>query len=201
MPDQPPTPPARPPVAIDLGCGQRKRPGAIGIDVARLPGVDIRADVTGTLPFRDNSVDEVYASHIVEHLDDLPAFMGEVWRVCKPNGLVYIRFPHATTMYGVWRDPTHKRGILLATFDYFDPNTFDGKVFGYYHSAKFRIVRKRLTFNMNSDLWTPQTVRRMAGVVIDALANRSDRAQYFCERLWGSFVGMEEGHIWLRAVK
>lgn len=189
------------PIAIDLGCGSRKHPGAIGLDIARIREVDILADVTRTLPFRDCSVDEVYASHLVEHVDDLMALMGEIWRVCKPEALVYIRFPHASTPYVVWKDPTHVRGVMLDTFDYFDPNTFDGRTFGYYHPAKFRIVRQRLTFNMNADTWVPGRARRVAGRILDALANRNERAQYFCERFWGPLAGIEEAHIWLRALK
>jgi hypothetical protein len=44
-------------------------------------------------------------------------------------------------------------------------------------------------------------IRRVAGLVLDALANRNRRQQYFCERFWGPVVGMEEGHVWLRVVK
>lgn len=188
-------------VAIDLGCGYRKHPGAIGIDIARIPQVDVLADVTRPLPIRDNSVDAVYASHLVEHLDDLMAFMGEVWRVCKPDALVYLRFPHASTNYVIWKDPTHRRGVLLDTFEYFDPTTFDGQAFGYYHPAKFRMVRQRLTFNMNTPEGVPGRARRVFGRIVDALANRSERTQYYCERFWGPLIGMEEAHIWMRAIK
>jgi SAM-dependent methyltransferase len=189
------------PVVIDLGCGSRKKPGAIGLDIARIPQVDVLADVTRPLPLRDSCVDEIHASHIVEHIDDLLAFMGEVWRVCKPGALVYFRFPHASTPYMTWKDPTHKRGMLLDTFDYFDPETFDGRAFGYYHPAKFRMVKQRLTFNMNTDTWMPGRLRFAAGRILDQLANRSERAQYFCERFWGPLVGIEEAHIWMRAIK
>lgn len=188
-------------VAIDLGCGKRKHAGAIGFDIARIPQVDVLADVTRPLPIRTDSVDEVYASHIVEHLDDLMGFMGEVWRICKPGALVYFRFPHGSTPYVIWKDPTHRRGVLLDTFEYFDPTTFDGKAFGYYHPAKFRIVRQRLTFNMNTDEGVPGRVRRVFGRIVDALANRSERTQYYCERFWGPLIGIEEAHIWMRAIK
>lgn len=188
-------------IVIDLGCGSRKKPGAIGLDIARIPQVDVLADVTRPLPLRDSCVDEIHASHIVEHIDDLLAFMGEVWRVCKPGALVYFRFPHASTPYMTWKDPTHKRGMLLDTFDYFDPETFDGRAFGYYHPAKFRMVKQRLTFNMNTDTWMPGRLRFAAGRILDQLANSSERAQYFCERFWGPLVGIEEAHIWLRAIK
>ncbi|MCO5201458.1 MAG: methyltransferase domain-containing protein [Chloroflexi bacterium] len=188
-------------VVIDLGCGFRKKPGAIGFDIARIPGVDVICDVMRPLPLRDDSIDEIQASHIVEHVDDLMAFMGEIWRVCKPGALVYLRFPHGSSKYVTWKDPTHKRGVFLATFEYFDPNTFDGRAWGYYHPAKFEITRQQLNFNMNADTWQPKWARRIAGKVFDTLANYNGRAQYFCERFWGNWVGMEEAHIWMRAIK
>jgi SAM-dependent methyltransferase len=186
---------------VDFGCGTHKQPGAIGVDIARVAGVDVIADITRPLPFRDSSVDAVYGSHLVEHLDDVMAFMGEVHRICRPDALVYFRFPNATSPYMLWKDPTHRRGVLLDTFDYFDPSTSDGKVFGYYQPARFRIVKQRITFNLQSELVSPGRARRLAGVLLDALANRNERAQYFCERFWGPFAGMEEAHIWMRAIK
>jgi SAM-dependent methyltransferase len=186
---------------VDLGCGFRKKPGAIGLDIARLPQVDILADVTRTLPFRDSSVDEVVASHLIEHVDNVMDLMAEIWRICKPDALVYFRFPHASTPFVVWVDPTHRRGVLLATFDYFDPDTLNGYLFNYYQRAKFRIVRKKLSFNLNADAGVAGRTRRVAGRIVDALANRSPRAQYLCERFWGPLVGIEEAHIWLRALK
>jgi SAM-dependent methyltransferase len=188
-------------VVVDLGCGSRKKAGAIGLDIARIPEVDMLVDVMRTLPFRDSSIDEIHASHLVEHVDDLLAFVGEVWRVCKPGALVYFRFPHASSAYVTWKDPTHRRGVLLDTFKYFDPKSFEGTYFGYYHPAKFDIRRQRLTFNMNTDTFVPRRGRRIAGRIIDALANRNERAQYFCERFWAPLVGIEEAHVWMRAIK
>jgi hypothetical protein len=91
--------------------------------------------------------------------------------------------------------------VFLGTFEYFDPSTLDGRVFGYYHPAKFEIVKQRLYFNMNADTWLPKKPRRVAGRILDSLANRSVRAQYFCERFWGPLIGFEESQIWLRALK
>jgi hypothetical protein len=193
-------------VCVDLGCGKRKRPESIGLDIARIPGsVDVIGDVTRT-PFRDSSASRVFAWHVVEHIDDLPALMAEVWRICRPGALVYLRFPHASSTHSAWSDPTHRRGLTLETFDYFDEGTLAGTLFGYYHTAPFRVVRRRLTFSANADdplnaIPPHRRVRRVTGKVLDALANRDRRQQYFCERFWGSVVGMEEGHVWLRAVK
>ena len=186
---------------IDLGCGVRKRAGAIGVDIAHIPTVDVLADVTRPLPFRTSSIDHVYASHLVEHVADLLAFMGEVWRITRPGGIVQLRFPHGTNIFNTWRDPTHQRGVFLDTFDYFDPNTFDGKAFGYYHPAKFEMVKQRIYFNMNADTVPTSRARRVMGRIFHGLANRSERAQYICERTWGNWLGMEEAQIWLRALK
>lgn len=188
-------------IVVDLGCGQRKKPGAIGLDVARVPNVDVLADVMRQLPLKDNSVDGVHASHLIEHVDDVMAFMGEVWRVCKPGALVYFRFPHGSTPFLTWKDPTHKRGVYLAMFEYFDPTTFNGSLWGYYHPAKFKIERRQLNFNLNADTWQPSRARRLLGAFFDWAANRNERWQYICERWWGNWVGIEEAHIWLRALK
>ncbi len=193
-------------VRVDLGCGKRKQPGCIGLDIARIPGsVDVMGDVTRT-PFRDSSVSRVFAWHLVEHMDDLPGLMAEVWRISRPGGLVYFRFPHASATHSAWSDPTHRRGLTLETFDYFDGETLAGRMFGYYHATPFRVVRRRLTFSANAEdpmnAVPPQRrIRRVTGRVLDALANRDRRQQYFCERFWGPVVGMEEAHVWLRAVK
>lgn len=189
-------------IVLDLGCGHRKRPGAIGVDIAAVPGVDVRADITRTLPFRDSSVDEVHASHLLEHLEDLTGFMNEVYRICKPGALVHFRFPHGSSTYIAWKDPTHVRALLLDTFAYFDPWTPDGFVFHYYHRARFRTVRRKLSFNLNADWYAPPSRwRRVLGRIFDALANRSPRWQYYCERFWGPLVGIEEAEVWMRAVK
>src|SRR5690606_21428480 len=110
-------------VVLDLGCGAKKKPGSLGVDIARVDGVDLLADVTRPLPFRDQSVDAIHCSHIVEHIDDLMSFMGEIWRVCRPGAVVYLRFPHGSNPYVTWKDPTHRRAVFLDTFDYFDPGT------------------------------------------------------------------------------
>jgi len=56
---------------LDVGCGTAKINGAIGIDRAKLPGVDIVHDLNDLpWPFENDSFDEVYMNDIIEHLDD-----------------------------------------------------------------------------------------------------------------------------------
>lgn len=54
---------------IDLACGQSKKEGFFGIDVADVPGVDLVHDLTiYPWPIEDNSVDEIHCSHYIEHI-------------------------------------------------------------------------------------------------------------------------------------
>lgn len=69
-------------------------------------------------PFADASVDEVYSSHVVEHVPDLILFMNEVHRILKPGGEVEIRHPYAMSKRA-FQDPTHVRFIPEETWAYF----------------------------------------------------------------------------------
>ncbi len=222
-PGHPPAPSprsdGRPPVTVDVGCGSRKTPGAIGIDTARIPGVDLIGDLERGLPLRDGSVDVLHAYHVLEHVDDFLAAVGEIWRVLRHGGVAHIKGPHAASPYTTWKDPTHRRGLSIATFTYFDDTYFDGVAFSYYSPARFRIEHARLCISAKGapvplppellarkDLPPPEphlfrVLRRGANPIFHALANRGRGWQYACERFWGPLVGVEEVYVVLRAIK
>jgi predicted SAM-dependent methyltransferase len=79
---------------LDIACGQSKAPGFTGIDIAALPGVDIRYDLRHfPWPIADASVEEAYCSHYLEHVPRLerPHFFNEVYRILKPEaGIVLV---------------------------------------------------------------------------------------------------------------
>jgi SAM-dependent methyltransferase len=206
----------RSPVVVDLGCGGRKVDGAVGVDIAAIPGVDVVADIERGLPLRDCSVDAFHAYHVLEHVDDFLATMTEIWRALRDGGRLYVRSPHAASTYTTWKDPTHRRGLTLATFTYFDDTYFDGAAFSYYSPARFRIEYARLGFSEKGapvpmpvrDSALPPSephgvvvARRVLGRLFHAMANGSRQAQYACERFWGPVVGIEEVTLVLRAIK
>jgi SAM-dependent methyltransferase len=207
------------PVRVDVGCGERKIPGAIGIDTARISGVDLLGDLERGLPLRDGSVDVLHAYHVLEHVRDFIGSMEEIWRVLRDGGVAHIKAPHAASPYTTWKDPTHRRGLSIATFAYFDDTYFDGQVFAYYSKARFRIEHARLCFSgkgapvplpdellARTDLPPPEphlvrVLRRGLNPMFHALANRSRGWQYACERFWGPLTGIEEVYVVLRALK
>ena len=103
---------------LDIGCGNSKHPGAVGLD--RVPGTqaDIVADLEQGLPFRSNTFTLVICKHVLEHIDDLMGLMEEIWRVSRPGGEVQIEVPHFASS-GAYDDPTHRRYFSARTFRYF----------------------------------------------------------------------------------
>lgn len=78
---------------INLGSGKTALEGYLGIDIVDF-GNNMVWDVSKGLPFEDNSLDEVYASHFLEHSTDLISLMNEIWRVLKKDGVLKIVVPH-----------------------------------------------------------------------------------------------------------
>ena len=78
---------------VDLGAGGRKiSPATVCLDFVPADNTDVVGDVQ-RLPFRDGSLDLVYATGLFEHVADERAVIGEIWRVLKPGGLCHIEVP------------------------------------------------------------------------------------------------------------
>lgn len=105
---------------LDIACGQRKQKGFKGVDIIPGPEVDFVWDLEKFPwePFEDNSVDEIYISHYLEHTKDLLKFMDEIWRIADDGAKITIVSPYYSSIRA-WQDPTHTRAISENTFMYF----------------------------------------------------------------------------------
>ncbi|TFG65467.1 MAG: class I SAM-dependent methyltransferase [Gemmatimonadales bacterium] len=84
-------------IRLDLGCGNNPKDGFTGIDVRDYGRTDIVvSDLRMTWKWEDDSVDEVYCSHFIEHLvaEDRIHFVNELYRVLKPGAKAEIIVPH-----------------------------------------------------------------------------------------------------------
>lgn len=170
----------KPKVKVDLGCGQTKREGFTGLDIADVEGVDIVHDLeTFPWPFEDNSVDELHSSHYVEHTrmhlpdgrDGLVAFMDEAHRILKPGGTFQIFHPYAMSRRA-FQDPFHRRFIPEDTWYYFDAGWRKANALDHYPiSADFEVV-------LIQGLGIP-----------DEFHNRSAEAQQFARVHYWNVVG------------
>jgi predicted SAM-dependent methyltransferase len=107
---------------LHLACGRQKLPGWLNVDISSKVDPDV---VTDLLKFpwafaEPGTVEEIYCSHFVEHIgDEFLLFMDEAYKVLKVGGLFRIRCPYYTSIRAV-QDPTHKRFISEATWQYFN---------------------------------------------------------------------------------
>jgi SAM-dependent methyltransferase len=103
---------------LNLGCGKRIKSGWVNCDIHPLPDVDVVMNVDEfPWPWEDGTVDEIFASHLFEHVAKPVDFVLECWRVLKPGGQLWIVCPHWTSE-NAFTDPTHVRFVTDKTFDY-----------------------------------------------------------------------------------
>tara|TARA_B100001093_G_scaffold493187_1_gene535089 strand:+ start:40 stop:579 length:540 start_codon:yes stop_codon:yes gene_type:complete len=132
------------PKILDLGCGKKKRQGAIGVDYSDRHDADIIHDLNVfPYPFADNSIDQVYLDNVLEHLDDPMAVMAEVHRICKNGAEIKVIVPYFRSVWA-FIDPTHQHFFTVDSFAYYDP---DHVICQRYDYVKTRFKVKLVVFN------------------------------------------------------
>jgi predicted SAM-dependent methyltransferase len=83
-------------VRLHLACGSDYREGYINVDLysENADRVDAKFDVR-SVPYPDNSVDEILALHVIEHFDfhEGNRVLQEWYRVLKPGGKLIVETP------------------------------------------------------------------------------------------------------------
>lgn len=126
-------------IKLDLGCGNRKLEGHIGVDRAKLQGVDVVCDMDHGMPFKEDCIDEINASHFLLHVKDLVKTVEEIHRIGKKGCKIRVLVPYYNSEWN-FKDPTHTQSFHEETFNYFADNS----TFYYYSNARFKI--KKISF-------------------------------------------------------
>jgi SAM-dependent methyltransferase len=148
--------PSGPGPVLDVGCGSKKHPGAVGIDASPDTDADVVHDLdVSPWPVEDDGFDQILLQDVIEHLGDLYGVFGELHRVARPGARVHVRTPHFSSALA-YSDPTHVHFLSAAAV-----RGLAQPGFAHYSETRFRIVHVTL------DLWLPF---RLLG--IEALANR-----------------------------
>jgi SAM-dependent methyltransferase len=119
---------------LDIGCGRKKFPGAIGIDMSAAGQADVLCDWTKTLPFEDSSFDQVRMIHVIEEVDDIFRMLGEAHRVAKPGARVVIVTPHYTD-HASYCSPAHRWHLSSFSLWFLSDQP---KEYDYYAPAQYR---------------------------------------------------------------
>ncbi len=128
---------------LDIGCGNRKIPGAVGLDRNLKSQADVIHDLdVFPYPFEDDHFDRIYGIDVLEHVGDVIRTMEEIHRIGRPGAQVFIRVPHftSTQAYG---DPTHKHFFNTESLDYFCGGFPE---YEFYTQARFKKIKVRINF-------------------------------------------------------
>lgn len=131
---------------LDLGCGNRKKEGMIGIDINPNTDADIIHDLNiFPYPFEESTFDEIYADNVIEHLDNPIKVMEELHRISKSGASIIIKVPYFRSRYA-FIDPTHRHFFTVESFTYFDPEHSHHTLFNY---SEFMFETKKIIFDEN----------------------------------------------------
>lgn len=104
---------------LEIGCGLEKAyPHFIGVDNGHHFGkgaADIVAQADDLSMFADESMDFVFSSHVLEHMEDMGNTLAEWWRVIRPGGYLVLYLPHKDFYPNIGQsgaNPDHKHDFV-----------------------------------------------------------------------------------------
>ena len=142
---------------LDLGCGLFKKDNFVGVDIFDFSNKYKKDEfICSMIPdiletFEDNSVEEVYASHFIEHIPQYLVIntFNEIYRILIPNGIFEIFVP-PTTGRGAFCDPTHVSFWNDMSFQYYDKTwKFNELSESYGIRTNFEILKNELISELN----------------------------------------------------
>ena len=75
------------------------------------------------IPYPDSYFDAVYALHVVEHINNLPLFSKELFRILKSNGHLFVEVPSVKSIFlpssNFYDDITHIKPFTVRSLKYF----------------------------------------------------------------------------------
>jgi SAM-dependent methyltransferase len=161
---------------LDVGCGQNKFPGAIGIDANPRSHADVIHDLgVFPYPFANDEFDEIVCRHVIEHVPDVLGFVSELHRITKPGGRLKIVTPHYSNPD--WAtDPTHRNHFNSYSFTCFMP---DRTPFPFYTDVELFPIR---TYVSLANLW------RALGIEWLVNLDQHSRSLRFVRKLWEFYL-------------
>lgn len=110
-------------IKLHLGCGPKYIPGFIHIDAREFPHIDYVSSVDKLDMFKDDTVDLIYGSHLLEHFPRHRTLdvLKEWHRVLKPGGTLRIAVPDFEKIVEVYQKTRNLKlliGLLMGGQNY-----------------------------------------------------------------------------------
>lgn len=138
---------------LNVGSGTDVRKNYVNLDKFNFKGTDVVWDIDKTpFPFKDSSFSEILIKHVIEHVEDVVAFMSEIHRISKPGAKIVIEVPYFSGVDAIG-DPTHKHFFAAKTFDFFEKGKMGNE--NYFEKSQgmdFKINKIKIVFSNNKFL-------------------------------------------------
>ncbi|MFH1802091.1 MAG: methyltransferase domain-containing protein [archaeon] len=172
---------------LNLGSGNEYRVGWVNIDVDPRWKVDILADIEKGIPLKDNSIEEVFVKHVMEHIDPrkFEFVMSEIWRVCKKGARITIYCPYFSCSI------TYKTADHITSITYF---TFSD-------NEKFNPLEKKLFYFRESFGYESRVFSRLRKILNPLLSFLPNSFPLIYERAFCWIFPMEEIKVILEVKK
>jgi predicted SAM-dependent methyltransferase len=99
-------------VKLHIG-GESRKDGWSILNIQPKEGVDFIGTITNLSQFEDESVDEIYASHVLEHVlqTEVAQTLKGIYRILKPLGKLYISVPDLDILCQIFINPKAPKDV------------------------------------------------------------------------------------------
>lgn len=112
-------------VRLNVGCAKNLEPGFINLDMQSDVGAQVVWDLEYLpLPFSRDSVDCIFASHVLEHIKGFLPLIYDFHRILKPGGCLIAITPHGASD-DAWDSPHHVAHFSGNTWLYIEDSLYD----------------------------------------------------------------------------
>jgi SAM-dependent methyltransferase len=91
---------------LHLGCGNIRIPGFCNVDILQTTAVDVVSDISKLENFSDNSIELIYACHVLEHFshEEAVRVLRRWFQVLKPGGVLRVSVPDIDRIVKIYTD-------------------------------------------------------------------------------------------------
>lgn len=136
-----------PPTDLNLGCGSDRRADALNVDQSLTVNPDCQIDLDDRpWPLPDDHFKTIEARHVLEHLAEPLAAVGEICRVAAPGATVILSYPIGHTRF---EDPQHTRAWTWHTAETLAAE----REHSHEHAAPLKLNHRQLNWSIPTAGW------------------------------------------------
>ena len=131
---------------LNIG-GKEKKEGWHVLNIQKKDGADFIGDISDLSQFKDDSIEEIYASHVFEHINqkNINKTLLGINRILKKNGKFYIAVPDMDILCKMFIDKTNTPQIKIHALRMIfggQTDEYDFHYFGYNFDLLSNLLKK-----------------------------------------------------------